>query len=67
MFDYLCWLNGMDAPESLHGVDALCCASDGTTCWGKTYAEAVQIAMAHDREIYDAMQAEAARGSEAKS
>ncbi len=57
MFDYLCWLDGMHGPESLHGVDRLCMASDGTTCWGKSYADAVRVAMAHDKEIFDAMEA----------
>lgn len=32
-------------------------ASDGTTCWGKTYAEAVRVAMEHDKEIFDATEA----------
>ncbi len=57
MFDYLCWLDGMHGPESLHGVDRLCMASDGTTCWGKSYADAVRVAMEHDKEIFDAMEA----------
>jgi hypothetical protein len=56
MFDYLCWLDGMQSPEELHGVQRLCIASDGTTCWGHTYAEAVRVAMEHDKEIFDAMQ-----------
>ena len=55
MFDYLCWLDGMQSPEELHGVQRLCIASDGTTCWGHTYAEAVRVAMEHDKEIFDAM------------
>lgn len=54
MFDYLCWLDGMQSPEELHGVDRLCMASDGTTCWGKTYADAVRVAMEHDKEMHDA-------------
>lgn len=57
MFDYLCWLDGMHGPEHLHGVDRLCMASDGTTCWGKSYADAVRVAMEHDKEIFDAMEA----------
>lgn len=57
MFDYLCWLDGMHGPEQLHGVDRLCMASDGTTCWGKSYADAVRVAMEHDKEIFDAMEA----------
>ena len=57
MFDYLCWLDGMHSPEQLHGVDRLCMASDGTTCWGKSYADSVRVAMEHDKEIFDAMEA----------
>lgn len=55
MFDYLCWLDGMNSPEELHGVDRLCVASDGTLCWSKDYASAVRVAMEHDKEIFDAM------------
>lgn len=58
MFDYLCWLDGIQSPEELHGVQRLCIASDGTTCWGHTYADAVRVAMEHDKEIFDAMQTE---------
>ena len=56
MFDYLCWLEAITPPEELCGSDYLCMASDGTTCWGKTYAEAVRVAMEHDKEIYDLME-----------
>lgn len=62
MFDYLCWLDGMHGPEQLHGVDRLCMASDGTTCWGKSYADAVRVAMEHDKEIFDAMEAASPNG-----
>ena len=58
LFDYLCWLDGMQSPEELHGVDRLVTASDGTLCWAKTYAEAARIAMEHDKEIFDAMKTE---------
>ena len=51
LFDYLCWLEVVTPPEELHGADFLCMASDGTTCWAKTYAEAVRVAMEHDKEI----------------
>lgn len=54
LFDYLCWLEGKNEPEELRGADRLCMASDGTTCWGKTYAEAVRVAMEHDKGLHDA-------------
>ena len=63
MFDYLCWLDGMHSPESLHGVQRLCMASDGTTCWGNTYAEAVRVAMEYDKELFDAMEKQRAESS----
>lgn len=58
MFDYLCWLEDFgpfrDAAGDGKADDHLCLASDGTTCWGKTYADAVRVAMEHDKEIHDA-------------
>lgn len=58
MFDYLCWLEDFCAfrTAALDGKagDYLCLASDGTTCWGKTYAEAVRVAMEQDKETHDA-------------
>lgn len=58
MFDYLCWLEDFCAfrQAALDGKadDYLVLASDGTTCWGKTYAEAVRVAMEHDKEMHDA-------------
>lgn len=58
MFDYLCWLEDFCSfrQAALDGKagDYLCMASDGTTCWGKTYAEAVRVAMEHDKELHDA-------------
>lgn len=61
MLDYLCWLEDFCQfrKAALDGKanDYLVLASDGTTCWGKTYAEAVRVAMEHDKEIFDATQA----------
>lgn len=54
LFDYICWLETVSAPECLHGIQHLVLASDGTTCWAKTYADAVRVAMEHDKELYDA-------------
>jgi hypothetical protein len=58
MFDYLCWLEDycVFRAASLDGQagDYLVTASDGATCWGKTYAEAVRVAMEHDKELQDA-------------
>lgn len=58
MFDYLCWLEDYCAfrQAALDGKagDYLVLAADGTTCWGKTYAEAVRVAMEHDKEMFDA-------------
>lgn len=58
MFDYLCWLEDFCAfrQSALDGKagDYLVLAADGTTCWGKTYAEAVRVAMEHDKEMFDA-------------
>lgn len=54
-FDYLRWLNETEQRENVKTADFLVMASDGTTCWGKTYAEAVKVAMHHDKELYDAV------------
>lgn len=58
MFDYLCWLEDFSVlrTNAIDGnvCDYLCLASDGTSCWGKTYAEAVRVAMEHDKELQDA-------------
>lgn len=58
LFDYLCWLEDYCAfrQAALDGKvdDYLVLAADGTTCWGKTYAEAVRVAMEHDKEMFDA-------------
>lgn len=56
LFDYLCWLElkrTQQLPDSAQGTDYLCLASDGTTCWGKTYGEAVQIAKKYEETIFD--------------
>lgn len=58
LFDYLCWLEEKhteDVPE-LKGKDFLCMASDGTTCFAKTYSEAVKVAMQHDKELQDLLE-----------
>lgn len=61
MFDYLCWLEDFcqfrQAALDGKGGDYLVLASDGTTCWAKTYAEAVRLAMEHDKELHDATEA----------
>jgi hypothetical protein len=54
-FDYLCWLEETHQSENVKGADFLVMASDGTTCWGKTYSDAVKVAMHHDKELYDAV------------
>lgn len=58
LFDYLCWLEDFccfrQAALDGNAGDYLVTASDGTTCWGKTYAEAVRVAMEHDKEMHDA-------------
>ncbi len=54
IFDYLCWLETVTQPKEVLGTKFLVLASDKTTCWGKTYAEAARVAMEHDKEIYDA-------------
>jgi len=60
MFDYICWLEDFcqfrQAALDGKGGDYLVLASDGTTCWGKTYAEAVRVAMEEDKQIFDATQ-----------
>ena len=53
-FDYLCWLEETHQSENVKGCKYLVLASDGITCWGHTYADAVKIAMHHDKELYDA-------------
>ena len=35
--------------DAVKGVQLLVMASDGTTCWGNTYVEAVAKAMLHDK------------------
>ena len=55
-FDYVCWLEETQQSETVKGADFLVLASDGTTCWGKSYADAVKVAMHHDKELYDAVQ-----------
>ena len=55
-FDYVCWLEETQQSENVKGADFLVLASDGTTCWGKSYADAVKVAMHHDKELYDAVQ-----------
>ena len=58
LFSYLAWLedNREHDPE-VTGADYLILASDGTTCWGKTFMEAVQVAEQHDRALFDAARA----------
>jgi hypothetical protein len=53
LFDYLCWLEQAGKPVEIKD-EHLCLAGDGTTCWGKTYAEAVRVAMEYDKGIQDA-------------
>ena len=55
LFDYLCWLETRHTEEvpALKGCDYVVMASDKTTCWGKTYADAVKVAMNHDKGIED--------------
>lgn len=61
-FDYLAWLEKKRGEEEgLQGADFLCLASDGTTCWGKTYLEAVRIAEQQDRIAFDSAALDAAR------
>jgi hypothetical protein len=66
-FDYLAWLEKKRGEEAeLQGADFLCLASDGTTCWGKTYLEAVRIAEQQDRIAFDSAAIDAARRKEAQ-
>lgn len=54
LFDYWCWLETVSAPEELSmTAPALVLASDGTTCWGDTFADALRVAWLHDRELYE--------------
>ena len=55
-FDYLCWLEETHQRENVKEAPFLVMASDGTTCWGKSYADCVKVAMKHDKELYDAVQ-----------
>jgi hypothetical protein len=61
LFGYLAWLEDHrdHGDTDLKGADYLVLASDGTTCWGKTFMEAVQVAEQHDRELFDAARKEA--------
>jgi ribulose-5-phosphate 4-epimerase/fuculose-1-phosphate aldolase len=60
LFCYLCWLEeNRDRDVDLKGADYLVMASDGTTCWGKTYREAVMVAEQYDRAAIDAARKEA--------
>ena len=54
-FDYLCWLEETLQSDRVKGAKFLVLASDGHTCWGNTYADAVKVSMKHDRELYDAV------------
>ena len=55
LFGYLAWLeDNREHDPDVKGTDYLVLASDGTTCWGKTFQEAVQIAEQHDRALFDA-------------
>lgn len=54
-FDYLCWLEETHQRENVKEAPFLVMASDGTTCWGKNYADCVKVAMKHDKELYDAV------------
>jgi ribulose-5-phosphate 4-epimerase/fuculose-1-phosphate aldolase len=54
-FDYLCWLEETQQSDRVKSIDFLLMASDGTTCWGKTFEAAVHKAMLHDKELYDAV------------
>lgn len=52
LFDYLCWLEEKEQSERVPGAAFLVLASDGRTCWGKSYAEAVAAAMKYDAKPY---------------
>ena len=61
LFSYLAWLEDHrdHGDFSVKGKDYLVLASDNTTCWGRTFMEAVQIAEQHDRKLIDAVRKEA--------
>lgn len=61
LFGYLAWLEDHrdHGDIDLKSADYLILASDGTTCWGKTFMEAVQVAEQHDRKLFDANRKEA--------
>lgn len=52
LFDYLCWLEEKEQGERVPEADFLVLASDGRTCWGKSYAAAVAAAMKYDATPY---------------
>ena len=60
LFSYLAWLEDHrdHGDFELEGSKYLVLASDGTTCWGTTFMEAVQIAEQHDRAAFDAARKE---------
>lgn len=55
LFDYLCWLESEHTKDNPEVKDCpyMILASDNTTCWGETYADAVKVAMNHDKGIAD--------------
>jgi hypothetical protein len=53
LFDYFRWLEEKEQSERVPNVSFLCLASDGRTCWGKTFAQAVAEAMKHDKDVYE--------------
>ena len=53
LFDYLCWKEERDQKERVPGAPFLCLASDGMTCWGKAFRQAVRNAMKHDAGLRD--------------
>ena len=61
LFSYLAWLEDHrdHGDFNVKGKDYLVLASDSTTCWGRTFMEAVQIAEQHDRKLFDAARKEA--------
>lgn len=54
LFNYLCWLEETHQSDRVKAAYFLVMASDGTTCWGKTYAEAAKKAFDYDKELYEA-------------
>jgi len=46
--DYICWLNESEQRDNVPDAKFLCCASDGRTCWGDTYLEALEKSERHD-------------------